>query len=217
MISLKTNGNKILVPGCYEELTTGRFQKAVTWDSSPPPDKRDYLQLFCLLSGTDFKSSDLTTSQQVTLENTIRWYFEQPYEFSKELPKAIKFKGKILMLPRDLGDLGIGQNIFLHQRIVQTKFLEENIAVAAATIIQPLYDNAKFNSDRVKELEKEILEMPITVIYPIGFFLLSRLLPSGSGPWRVWLQILINLKQRLKRMWQGWRRSIGSVVTMSFQ
>jgi hypothetical protein len=208
MISFKANGNKMVVAGCYEEMRTRHYQRILKeWDTKPLPENRDYFKLFTILSDSDFTSANLSVEDKISMENLVRWFVEQPFEFSKEFPKVMEFKGKVIILPKSIGDLGIGQNIFLHQQIKGTKFLEENISIALATFIQPLFDGAKFDSDRVKEIEKEILEMPIHLTYPIGFFLLSRLIKSGWKLKGTWHQILTNLRENLKRMLQGWQKS----------
>lgn len=58
---------------------------------------------------------------------------------------------------------------------------DEAISFAVAVYLQPFYDKAEFDLDRAKNLEQFILQMPIKEIYPVGFFLLTKQLKSGSG------------------------------------
>lgn len=218
MVSWKVNGKKVLIPGCYEELSTGLFQRIVKqWDGfkEPDPAKRDYFRLFCIMVGIDFKPSELSSEVKVSMENAIDWFAFQPYEFPTELPKVLKLGRQIIAIPRNIGELGIGQNIFLRQIIDKSTVLEENISMAVATYLQPIYDNSKFDTARVEELEKEIAELPIHITYPIGFFLLRRADRSGWKHVSAWRQILHSLKQNLKTMWPKWPRPTSSAGSMT--
>lgn len=220
MVSWKINCNKVLIPGCYEELSTGLFQRIVKqWDGfkEPDPAKRDYFRLFCIMVGMDFKSSELSSGVKVSMENAIDWFAFQPYKFPTELPKVLKLGKQIIAIPRNIGELGIGQNIFLRQIIDKSETLEECISMAVATYLQPIYDNGKFDTARVEQLEKEIAEMPIHLTHPIGFFLLKRAARSGWKPGSVWRRILHNLKQSLKRMSPKWRWPTSSAGSMTWQ
>jgi hypothetical protein len=218
MITLTLNDKKIKSPACYEELGTGRFERVFKeWDmSNTDITKRDYFHLFNILSDTKFTSFSPTPENEVTIWNCIKWYIEQPYEFPVEIPKVLQIGDKVIDLPESIGELGIGQNIYLRQAIHKSKYIQENISLAVATYLQPIYDNAKFDSKRVKELQEVIKEMPIHLTYPVGFFLLTRAIESGWKPLRTWQQIRNNLKQSLKKTWREWRRFQGSPDSMTY-
>jgi hypothetical protein len=209
MITWRLNGEKKKIPGCYPELSTGTYQQVYKkWDGFKEPDlvKRDYFKLSCIISGSNFKDYELSTEQKVTLENTVSWFVDKPLVFNGDIPKVLAIGDKVLTIPKDIGSLSIGQNIFLRQQIEQSKYLEENISIAVATYLQTIYDNAKFDSDRVIELEKIIRELPITHTYQVGFFLLNRAWPNGRMLGIEWRQILSNLKQKSKRLLLTWLR-----------
>jgi len=209
MIPIIINGNKILCPGCYEELTTGTFQRIVKeWDAEEKNiAKLDYFKLFSILTNTNYKSIDQTPENDQTIWNAIGWYVMQPFKFSTELPKILQIGERMISVPRRVGALGTGQNILLRQIIDNSKYMEENISMAVAICLQPLYDNSKFDYDRAVELEKIILEMPIYLTHPVGFFLLQTVRMDGWKHIRDFHQTQSSLKQTLKRMWPQWLRS----------
>jgi len=220
MISYKVNGNKIRVPGCKEEVSTAVYQRIFKdWADQLQilePEKRDYFRLFCIFANIEAKGFDLPIEKQLTLEGAIQWYIEDPFILSKELPKVLSVGKKIMMIPSNIGALGIGQNIFMRQQIEKSKYLEENISIAVATYLQPSFYGCKFDSDKVMELDKLIQELPIHLTYPIGFFLANRAEKCGPTHEKGLRQILSSLTRSLKGMFPKWPRSTGLQLTTIF-
>lgn len=205
------NGTRHTLPSCYEELTATQYQRIVSeWDLTKEIADRDYLKLFNILAGTDFQSLHATEENEQTVWNAIRWIIEQPFKFSETIPKALEIDGKALTIPRKVGALSIGQNIHLRQLIDKSKYLEENIVMATAVYLQPLFDGAKFDYDRSVELGKKIGDMPAYLIRPIGFFLLNSAWKSGRMHGSSYRKTLRSLIGQLRRMWPIWLSGNGS-------
>lgn len=211
MISLKINGTKVECPGCYEELTTGTFQRVFReWDMENPLAKRDSFKLFSILTGTSFAGMQPSVENEATIWNAVGWFVTEPFRFSAQLPKVLQIGDKIISVPRKVAVLSYGQNVMLRQAIDKSKFMEENISIAVAICLQPLYDGGKFDYDRALEIEKLILDMPIYLTHPVGFFLLQTVEKDGRKHQRGLQRRKVSLKQTLKRMWPSWLRSTSS-------
>lgn len=167
----------IVIPDRWEAVTTEKYQKLYSeWDAS------DVVKLFSILTGQDYQTLFDTVNPDLERKLIDCTKFVSKQEFKESpIPRVLKIKERDLIVPKRLGGLSIGQSIHVRQKMDSVKVSEELISYAAAIYLQPLYDRSGFNHDSAVELEKEILKMPITEIYPIGFFLLKRLQDSGSS------------------------------------
>lgn len=208
------NGERKELASSWKELSTKHFQLLVPELAKPVAD-RDYFKIFQVLTDTQFDGYELTSENEVTIWNAVKWIVEEPFQFSEELPKvlAVPHKGstKIITLPKKIKALTIGQNINLKQVLEKSKYLDEKIIDAVAIYLQPLIDEAKFNSDRVSEIKKDIEAMPVYLIRPIGFFLFKSVWPHGTGRVSYWKQIKNSLTSKLGRTLPAWQRSAGSI------
>mgnify|MGYP001112293355 CR=1 FL=1 len=159
MNTLRVNGKKICCPACYEELKTGTFQRVFReWDPEEPDiSKRDGFKLFSILSDSDFAGMERTLENEAAIWQATGWFITQPFRFSAELPKVLQIGEKRITVPKKVSLLTFGQNINLRQAITESKYMEENISMAVAICLQPLYDESKYDFDSEKELEKLIL------------------------------------------------------------
>lgn len=210
MTSVLLNDKPYKHASCYEELKVRHYVRMLKeWgsDGSDIAD-RDYFQLLGILTDSNFSAMEQTLENQVTLTSLLGWVITQPFKFNSELPKALELCGKKVTIPQDPRELSIGQNIHLRRDFIdKSTILEENISIATAIYLQPIIDNSLFNIARAKEIAKEIDEMPISVIYPIGFFLLERALKFGQKPEKTWPVLKISLKETLRNLFLKWRRS----------
>jgi len=165
-------------PESFSETATFKFQKLISeWDGE------DWCQLFSILSGMDV--DQVRESKDGKLEamfyQCISFVFTEKIDFEKlPLPETLSINSKIIPIPRDLGRLSIGQAIQARKSIEGVKDTRECLSIITAIYLQPLLDNAKYDHLRAIEVEQEILLMPITSIFPIGFFFLRQLRPSGN-------------------------------------
>jgi hypothetical protein len=208
MTSVRLNGKQYMVPSCWEEVTTGQYIQIVSkWDQEKDVADRDYFKLLRILTDGRFSSMEATIENQITLTSLLGWVVVQPFEFTKELPAVLQISGKNIPIPEHPRDLSIGQNIHLRRDYIdKSKYLEENIAIATAIYLQPVIDNSLFKMGRAVKIAAEIEQMPINLIYPIGFFLLNNALKFGQKPEKTWRPTLNNLKKTLRQMFQGSRK-----------
>lgn len=208
MISVKLNGGKYSCPSCWDEMKVRHYIRIIKeWEDGTDIADRDYFKLANILMDGKFTDFEKSADNQVTLINLVGWVITEPFEFNKSLPKVLRLKDKNISIPEDPRDLSIGQNIHLRRDYIEkSQKLEENIAIATAIYLQPIIDNSLFKMKRAEAIAKEIEDLPITLIYPIGFFLLNRAMKFGMPPEKTLLPIKTNLKKTLKKMLQGWLR-----------
>jgi hypothetical protein len=193
-------------PSCYAELKTRHYIRMLKeWEDGTPIEDRDYFKLFCILTDDKFTGYEKTVENQVSLTNLLGWVITEPFEFSDKRPKFLTYQNKTIEIPEHPRELSIGQNIILRRDYIdKSKHLEENVSIATAIYLQPLIDNSLFKISRAKEIAKEIDEMPINLIYPIGFFLLVRTMKFGERPEKTLPQVKTNLRATLRTMWRDW-------------
>jgi len=206
------NGERKEIASSWMGLKTGHYEKLVPI-LALPEEERDYFQVFKILTETDFKEWRPSVENEVTIWNAIKWILEEKFTFSNEIPKvlAVPFKEKLITIPKKIKGLTIGQNIALKQLIERSKYLDENVSSAVAIYLQPLIDESKFNSERVEEIKKEVEQMPVYLIRPLGFFLFKSVWPRGNGQMNYWQRIKSNLITKLGRALPSWQRSQGSI------
>ena len=218
MTSIKLNGKRYECPSSWLEVNTRQYIRIIKeWDQDKDIADRDYFKLLNILCDGQFTTMEQTIDNQVTIMNLIGWVITEPFEFDKKLPKVLSIQGKLVPVPDDPSELSIGQNIHLRRDYIdKSQRLEESISIATAIYLQPIIDG-KFDIKKAVELSKVIDEMPIHVIYPVGFFLLNRALSFGMKPANLWRQILNSLSSKLRTMLPGSRKSTGYTNTTTFR
>lgn len=202
------NGVKYHCPRKKEELTTATYQRIFTeWGAEfgKKPTERDYVKLFCILTGAKFGTHQLNKESLLAIWCAIRWVLA--IDFSKE-QKPTELLGHEI---KEIKTLSIGQNIMIRQRLEQAKFQEECFAIACA-----VYLTNPFDEDMAAELEREILELPAYRVYPVGFFLCRHAWRYGQDSQSAWLQPLDSLKQNLKQMFPTWPNLRNLNLTQTF-
>jgi len=213
---MRINGKKIHCPRSYEELKTRHYQRIVTEWQPEEKDlyKKDFFKLFCILTDTDYASFVKTPENEAAIWESVRWFVEQPFKFDEKPPVMLQVGFKWLVLPKTVripkstGTLSIGQNIVVKQRLEKSKYPDGDLAFVTAVFLQPIYDNAQFDMDRVKDLENIILEMPIAKIYPIGFFLLNLVAMDGIRHYKIYSRTKRSLISNSVRQLHDWLTSI---------
>jgi len=188
------------IPERWKDVTVSQYQKIVQLQTP------DLISVFSILCNEEYNtlSNIVNPELERTLFDCVRFISEQPFKATK-VPKMITIEGKELNVPTRIGGLSIGQSIHVRQKLETCKVYEECISLAVACYLQPRYNRGEFDYEKALELENIILEMPITEIYPIGFFLLKPLTNSGSS-------ILSDLSHTLARWWQASTRSVKTLV-----
>lgn len=227
MITLIVNGKKIQCPTRWADCSLRVFQRIIKeWEPDLPLEHRSRVLLFSILTGTSYEF--VMATRDYGPDSIIQVVTAFAYEEGLPegpIPDIYQIGERFVEISKDMGAMTIGQNIQARQAMGTTKDARAAMSLVTAIYIQRHYDSrlvndhlipAEFSLKRAKEIEPLILDLPITQIYPVGFFLLSRLANSG-------MTFLLNyLPRQLKRMQSrlllpSLRRSINFPVIMNFQ
>jgi hypothetical protein len=199
---IKLNGKEHHLASCYHELKTKHYTKIVSdWDNDKPFEKRDYFKLFSILTDTNFK--EFKKENEPLIWKCVKWVIEEPFQFSKEVPKVVELDNKLISIPKRVEFLSAAQNIVCRQMMEKLPYTaclcedkenckkcygvgalpvyEAGISMAVAIYLQPLVDGEVFDYEKAVDVKEKVDEMPIHVIYPIGFFLLKSVIESGAS------------------------------------
>lgn len=197
-LSGKTNKGpfKIESPERKEELSVEQYQKLFTdWDGV------EWIPAFSILSGlqADYIEQSTHGGLEVAMYKSIEFLFgPEPFPFesfeSLRVPETLTILSDspvTVTVPKKIGRLSIGQAIQARRSLEGLNDLRSGISIITAIYLQPLIDNGKYDHLRAIEIERTILKMPITKIFPIGFFLLRKLNQRGN-----WFTNVLNLLKR---------------------
>jgi len=222
------NGERINCPDSWGILITRHYQKIIKdWDQDKDISERDYVKLFNIVNDTNFETpTDL--EQLVKIESAVSWVVLENFRFSKEVPEVFYLNGRKANIEKNLKLLSIGANIKARQALDngyvliddKGKFLNcDCFSTLVAIYLQPDLNPGEkggFNWKKAQELEREIAEMPIAEIYPIGFFLLNRVYEYGQKREKGLKQILTNLGNKIRKTWLALLNSNGLYHLQTF-
>jgi hypothetical protein len=188
---------KVDTPGCWAKTTTAQYERLISeWD------EKDLVQAFSILTGIDAKTISNMVDPEIEdwLFVATDYLFREPQYFKElPLPETVTLRGKEIKIPKRVEGFTIGQSIQVRQKLDTVKMYEEAISYAVAVYLQPKVDGGDFDDDKALELLVEIKKIPITVTYPIGFFLLRKLMRHGGIGWN----FARHIRHLLRRVW--WR------------
>jgi hypothetical protein len=220
MLVIEANGKKgIRVPVCWEEVNTRLFQDiAKGWELEKPIKERDRLKLFSIMTGFELAGIRKSKEEQLLLDlyQVTAFVYNQEMTFKEDKPPyLIKLRGKVWSVPKKLDGMCFEQNLHIRTAIRKCTWLEESISFALALYMQPIVEGREFDYEAAKELEQEILELPIWQTYGPGFFLCSKLRPSGISGLRYLNQTLKAKVTQFAVRLQRWRmqRALSRSVT----
>lgn len=209
MTAIHINDTKYLYASCYEELIVRHYIKILKWEPEKDLADRDYVKLLGILIEKDFTGIENTIENEITLIDAVGWVVFNQFQFSKDIPKVLVFtrnhgESITIDLPQNIKELSIGQNIHARREIEKCTILEEAIPMVTAIYLQPLIDKGKFVLNRAKEIAKEIEQLPIYLIHPLGFFLLNHVPKPGQLSPKTWPAENFSLNKMLKRLSPRW-------------
>ena len=215
MVAIRlASGERLRVPNSWRTTTTDIFQKIIEqWEPDKPIKERSVLKLFNIMIGMDISPEEDDLDLEAAIWECTRYVYNEQIDFAKlPLPKYFNIGGVVIELPKDLGRLKIGQNIHVRQELQAVKDPNAAMSIVTAIYLQPIYDKvvyglkeSLFDFHRAKELEKIILQMPITDVYPVGFFFLMQLRTYGRG-FLPNLSRMIQMKIQSVQLLLNWRR-----------
>lgn len=185
-------------PESWDETTVDQYQQFIPqWKHLL---EEDWVKLFSIFSGIDASAIAESTDEKLSaaLYRTIEFAFT-PFDESAPVPDTLELRTiwesdnpappVTVTLPKTLGQFSIGQAIQARRSIEGLTDIREGLSIVTAIYLQPLIDGGKFDMLKVVPLEYTIKRMPITKIYPLGFFLLRKLNDYGPRPTGIWHQI----------------------------
>lgn len=199
---LNVNDERVECPICWAEASTGAFQRL--YGKSGLKDGDSLIRVFALLTGLQYDDVYQAQSEDLNagLYQVTSFVLNEPKAFKAIEPTEFVFEGKAYKIP-NVKSLRVGQAFALRQTMEGGENLESLISKALAICYQPEINGGDFNYARAMEIEQEILKMPITETYPVGFFLLSKLNNSGASGLLLRLRLLRtkvkNVLQSLKQ------------------
>lgn len=208
MIRATINGKRIDLPSGWHEVDTETFQRIKSIEEP------SLIALFSALAGFDYQA--VAQSDDLDLELAMYRVTSfivngsgEEYFRKSEPPSSFTISGKRVTIEKNIEAMTIEQNLVVRQKLTGLKFIEQAISFVIAVYLQPKIDG-KFDLNRAKEIEAEVLRMPIEDTFPLGFFLLRRLQTFGKSGVRLWLLPLnwwMNSSRRWPRWpkWNGWR------------
>jgi hypothetical protein len=187
-VSSSKGERELKLPDSWENLTTSKYQQiAGEWDGT------DIVKAFSILSGIPFKNLFETKDPELEAQLILAtsFLFSQPATFKDQpVPDWFEYDGQKYKV-KDLS-LSIGQSIHVRQKLDTCKTYDEAISYAIAVSLQPQIDG-EFDVDKAQHLERFIGELPITITYPVGFFLLRPLMNLGKITLSRWQRARIRL------------------------
>jgi len=188
-ITVTSNKGKrdIIVPESMDQVSTAIYQKLV-----PVSDR---LEAYEIISGVSRETLErlISPDLEFALSNCLL-LIKSDAEFKKqEVPKRLIIGDLEVKIPKRIEGLSVGQAIHVRQHLESCKFYEQAISLTVAIYLQPEYDGLPFDFDQALELEQEILKLPITETYPLGFFLLSLMTNNGNDFISRWSRTFTNL------------------------
>ena len=203
MVSVWLNDNrKVDIPLGWHEVTTELYQRL------KEIEEPDIFKVFAVLINVEPEQLLQSKSEELefTMYKVSEFIFYDEYFRNNPVPTEWKINHKTITIPQKIDAMTIQQNLMVRQKLTQIKFLEQGISYATAVYLQPFIDEGRFDSDRVPEIEKELLKMPIEDTFPIGFFLLNRLRNFGNDGRMLLLQTRVSLMSSVSR-YRRWRNS----------
>lgn len=200
MVTFTINKQKILMPTIKTELTLDQCQriaKEVDFDMI----HEDWLKLFNILTNKNFKVEDVEA--KLLIINKLAPFIDG-ISFDEFMPEAVQINGKEIKIPKEVGNMVIGQALALKQSVSGFKYIDEGISKAVSIYLQPLVDGKKFSKERAKEVEQSILKMPAFLFYTLGNFILGQLRTNGiasSNPRSLILNSLVKVRMILRHVW----------------
>lgn len=190
-----------LAPSCWPEVKTGIYQRLVREvkkDDNP-------VKLFAILTGTEYQEvwDNAREDLDAAIYQAVAFIANDPQDFKKApRPQTFRLAGATVMVPEHIQKLTVGQNFELRDMLTEADknkhSIETLLSRAVAVYLQPLVDGGPFNPKRIPELNAEIEQMPIADVWPLGFFLLHRLITYGHFGTASWFsQKLRSLRSKL--------------------
>jgi hypothetical protein len=210
MVNIKTTKRLITGPTSWGECSVDVYQKLhKLWD------KKDPLQLLTILYGIEPEvlASSYNTKLIAALEQASAFVYEEDFNKDASVPAVLLVNGKFVLVPTKVGSYSVGQAIQARRVMEEAGVIDTCLSTVTAIYLQPGITGKPFSFEAAKELEVHLLKLPVTELYPVGFFFFRQLNSYGNkllNAWTLWRTLgtrrtLSLLRRRGLRCLHRWR------------
>ena len=174
--NFKLNKDKTIAATVPEGWHEVKLKHIINLESKWSGESSDMIGL--LSSFTDCAYEEIEHSKEDLWEPLFRvlsFVFEAPKWQKIKKPKTVTIGSKVIKPPRNLSLETFGQKILALKLITNEENQINNIPDIVAIYLQPAYDGL-FNSGRVADIKKLVLEMTAFDAMPYGLFFFKKLL-----------------------------------------
>ena len=166
----------INAPSSWNELTLRQF---IRIETEFMEDRENFILLFHILTGLDIAFIEDSKDKEVEKQlYKICSFIGESIELDKVTHgDALMINDVPVKVPKDLGDISLGQKIMISQAIKGIDDIVIKMPIVLANIMQPSRDG-KYDRHKVKEMEETMNECNGLECYSLakGFFLSSKIL-----------------------------------------
>ena len=135
----------------------------------------DMIGLLSAFTGQDYRTLENAKGDLWNpLFQVLSFVFDAPKWDKIKPPKQVRLNGKTLTPPKKLEMQTFGQKVLALKLISEQEHIK-NIPDIIAIYLQPVYDGL-FESERIPDIRKHVLEMKAYDSMPYGLFFLKKLL-----------------------------------------
>lgn len=185
MIAITINKVLFTIAENIGELTTYQY-----CELNKHRNDLNIIRMLSILTGIDYSVlNNADCSQFEPILSLVKFDANENQLSELQVGETVTINDKVCNINQDLGTETFGQKVFAQQ--VVTNLVEEKIdkieaiIKVAAIYLQPQYDGKEFDDKRANELDQVLQDLPITHVYPVGNFFLSkyvRLLKENPKP-----------------------------------
>lgn len=150
MITFKTEIRSFDVPNSYNDLTVRQM-----FDLIEAKDNEE--RIIFLLTGLNLAEAAFIDFNEIM--KYLSFLKESPYKL--ESSNYVKIDDKDFLIPEDIGSGSWGSKIIAAQSYNENKPLR-----MLSAYLQPIYDDSDLKIDRLEQIEKKLLDLKVSDVYP---------------------------------------------------
>ena len=175
--TIKHEGREInaTLPDDWNDLTVKQFLDL--------NKKLSHLEVLASLSNLNLSFIENTnTDLTPAIDYLNRLFSKVPPDLASLPKKPIIFEGKKIKVPKNLNFTKFGQKSLIKNLIESEDKVESMVSEVFAIYLQPVLDG-KFDSKRIPDIERQVLKLKITDVFPwVKFFFLRLKILKFSLP-----------------------------------
>jgi len=149
------------IPTAWEELT---LQQSFDLEGLI-----DRLEMYSIITKIPLKELDALKGDEMAVYSATQFLTNPPDWAKLPKPKAVFINGKRCRIPK-IAKETLGQKVIISSLIASEKDLHVLIPKIVAVYLQPVYSGGKFDRDKLKEVEKYLLDSSCVEVYAAAWF-----------------------------------------------